>query len=108
MKKTNDATKRWPKLSSRELADATRAFDDPDYLPPPVKMQAALRVRHGKALAALRAKARTDAATAKGRATRVEIALEPKLLKRADALAAREGLSLSQIISRGLSLLFAG
>ena len=103
--KKNGTTKAWPRLTSRELAYATRAFDDPNYLPPSRKMPAPLQKRHRKALAALRAKAQNQPARSKNNAARVQVTLEAPLLRRADALAASQGQSRSQVVARGLELL---
>jgi hypothetical protein len=104
--KRNSNARNWPQLSLKDLAEATREFDDPNYLPPARKMPAALAARHAKALAALRAKARTGSKrTQAQRHARVQVTLEPKLLRRADARAAEEGLSRSQLSARGLQLL---
>jgi len=57
MKKAT-STKQWTNLAADDLAAATAAFDDPNYLPPVVKLPPQLRARHQRALAAIRAEAR--------------------------------------------------
>ena len=61
------------------VAEATKLFDDPDYVPKPAKLPQALRDRHEQAISALRG--RDGAARLKRRVTRVQITLEPRLLR---------------------------
>ena len=91
-------------MSTAELAEATKEFNDPAYEPATVKMPRELAVRHAAALAELRRKKRQTKSKAKG--ARVQITLEPKLLQGADAMALREGISRSELFSRGLKMLF--
>src|SRR6185437_13450892 len=96
--------KAWPRMSAAELARATRAFDDPSYVPPALREPPELAKRHRKALAALRSKARS----ARNRdAADVRVKLERTLLRRADELANARGLNRSQVIAEGLQLLLA-
>jgi flagellum-specific peptidoglycan hydrolase FlgJ len=106
--KKGAAAKTWTKMTPKELPEATDRFDDPNYAPPAVRMPAQLRKRHEKALSALRAKSRTNAAKFDNHGARVQITLRKELLRRADELAQQHGLSRSQIIAQGLELLIAG
>jgi hypothetical protein len=93
-----------PQMSPAELARATRAFDDPNFVPPAKPEPAALASRHRRALAALRSKAR-DAA--RRDAAQVRVTLERALLRRTDELANARGINRSQVIAEGLELLLA-
>ena len=97
------ALKRWAGMTTEELAAATKSFDDPAYVPKPAKMPEELRARHAKALVGLRGGKRVN--SSKRRAARVQITLEPQLLRGADAMAQREGISRSELFARGLKLL---
>ena len=93
--------KEWMALTRQELAAATAAFDDPDYLPPAVKPPRELAERHQRTLAAIRAAGR--ARPSKPR--KIQVTVEDDLLKKTDQAAHRNGLTRSQMISAGLRLL---
>jgi hypothetical protein len=103
--RVNGTKKSWPKMSAAELARATRAFDDPNYVPPVVSEPPELAKRHRKALKALRSKARSGR---HGDPAQVKITLERTLLRRTDELASARGVNRSQVIAEGLALLLAG
>jgi hypothetical protein len=89
-------------MSSAELARATRAFNDPNFVPPTVPEPPELAARHRKALAGLQSKARS---TRRTDAQQVRVTLERALLRRTDALATARGIKRSQVIAEGLKLL---
>ena len=89
-------------MSAAELANATRAFDDPKFIPPAKPEPAALASRHSRALAALRSNARN---AARRDAAQVRVTLKRDLLRRADELASARGINRSQVIAQGLELL---
>jgi hypothetical protein len=99
--KNPTSAKAWTRMSARELAAATAMFDDPDYMPPAVPVPAALERRHRRAIASLREKAGNHRANR----TRIQVTLEDDLLKKADKLAHRRGMSRSQMVAAGLRLL---
>jgi hypothetical protein len=99
--KNSTSTKAWTRMSADDLATATALFDDPDYVPPVVPIPSGLDKRHRRALASLREKA----ANHRARRTRIQVTLENALLKKADELAHRQGLSRSQMVAAGLRLL---
>ncbi len=102
--KASRANKSWPPMSSAELARATRAFDDPNFVPPTVPEPAKVAQRHRNALAELRSKSR---ATHGKNAAQIRITLARTLLRRADELASARGIHRSQVIAEGLELLLS-
>jgi hypothetical protein len=100
--KQDRSNRPWAKMSAGELARATRAFDDPSFLPPVVAEPAGLAARHRKALAMLRSKAKPASS---GDSAQVRITLKRALLRGADKLAQDKGITRSEVIARGLELL---
>ncbi|HEY3245431.1 MAG TPA: hypothetical protein VGM03_18980 [Phycisphaerae bacterium] len=78
-------------MTTDELAEATKQFDDPDCNPAALKPTAHQRAQ-------LRAWQRQRAAQ---RST-VTVALEPKLIEQADECAASHAMTMSELISRAL------
>ena len=99
--KKNMTPNDWTDLSANDLSTATTAFDDPEYLPPAVKLPAQLRARHQRALAAIRAEARKRPSKQR----KIQVTMEDDLLKKTDRAANSRGLTRSQMISAGLRLL---
>jgi hypothetical protein len=83
--------KRWSEMTTKELAAATRDFDDPNYNPParkPTKLQ----------LAQLR---RVQRKAIKNRFS-IALALEANLVERADKYAVDHGITFSELVSDAL------
>ena len=83
--------KRWSDMTTEELAEATKQFDDPNYDPParkPTKRQ----------LAQLR---RVQSKAAKNR-LRIAIALERNLVEQADDYAVSHGITFADLVSDAL------
>ena len=83
--------KRWSEMTTKELAAATRDFDDPNYNPParkPTKRQ----------LAKLR---RVQRKTTKNRFS-IALALDASLVAQADEYAVDHGITFSELVSDAL------
>jgi hypothetical protein len=83
--------KRWSEITTKELASATRKFDDPNYDPParkPTKRQ----------LAQLR---RVQRKATKNRFS-IALVLEGNLIEQADEYAADHGITFSALVSDAL------
>ena len=83
--------KRWSEMTTKELAAATRDFDDPNYNPParkPTKRQLA-QVR------------RVQRKAAKNRFS-IALALEANLIEQADEYAVDHGITFSELVSDAL------
>lgn len=87
-------TKKWSKLTAKQLAAATAVFDDPTYNPP-------ARKPSPRDLAQLRR------VQAKAKLQRIPIALEQRLIVQADSYAARRGMSFSDVVADALTQLIA-
>jgi hypothetical protein len=83
--------KRWSELTTKELAAATKEFDDPNYNPPAVRPSA-------KQLAQLRRWKRKRAAEK----SELTLMLEHGLIEKADEYAASRGMTFSDLVARGL------
>jgi len=83
--------KRWSRMTTEQLAAATKEFDDPDFNPPPQRPTPA-------ELAQLRRVQRKEA----NDRFRVAIALEHDLIEQADHYAASHGITFSQLVSNAL------
>lgn len=88
---TMKKTKRWSELTKKELAAATRQFDDPNFNPP-------ARKPSKRQLAQLR---RVQRKAANNR-FRVAVALDGNLVEQADNYAASRGLTFSDLVSDAL------
>lgn len=96
--------KRYRAMSREELAEATRAFEDPAYVPPG-KMSPKLVAAEKRVRAAIRKERRGRGRPVVGKgAERVTTSIERGLLKEADAYAEAQGISRAEMIARGLRL----
>ena len=87
-------------MNARELAEATREFDEPFVMDRGRPLNAAERRQHQRA--AKRGRGRPK--VGKG-AQRINITIERELLSRADALAARRDMGRSEMIASALEFL---
>jgi hypothetical protein len=101
MKKT--PTKPYWKMNTRELADATREYDDPERRPKFLPEPRDLKACHDGILGDIR----RQRAKAKGGVKRLQLTMEPDLLNRTDACARRLGLTRTQFITRGVEAMLA-
>jgi len=96
-------TKPYTEMNTRELAEATREFDEEFVADRARPMNAAERKEHRRAAKRGRGRPRIGAG-----AERINITIERDLLARADALAADRKISRSEMIASALQLLVAG
>jgi hypothetical protein len=97
--------KHWSEMNTRELAEATRELDKEfsgEGWKPLTARDKALFKRSAAKAAAKAARGRPR--IGKG-AERINISIERQMLKKADALAKREGVKRSELIARGLAML---
>jgi len=114
---TPKRTKPWGKMTAAELAGATKAFDDPEYVAPTVpmgpKQEAQLRAfeeasRQRRAALAARKRAERAAMRGPGRpqvgegAERINIAIERGLLRQIDEFAKATGVTRSALLVEGV------
>jgi hypothetical protein len=83
--------KRWTEMTTKELAAATRQFDDPNYNPP-------ARKPSKRQLMQLR---RIQSKATKNRFS-IALALEASLVEQADEYAAGHGITFSELVSDAL------
>ncbi|MGD0462596.1 MAG: hypothetical protein ABSB74_08910 [Tepidisphaeraceae bacterium] len=92
--------KPYPEMNAQELAEATKAFDEPFVMDRGRPLNAAERERHRRAAKRGRGRPRVG----KG-SERINITIERGLLAEADALGRREKIGRSELIARSLRLL---
>lgn len=90
---TKKAGKPLWEMSTRELRDATRLFDDPAHHPKAMPVTAADRAEH------VRARRRGRPRIGQG-AARIQLTMERTLLGRVDAQAQAQGLTRAQFLAR--------
>jgi hypothetical protein len=100
MKKKN-GTKRYWEMNSKELAEATKEFDQEFVIEKSTPLTPAMRARWEKAK-------RKSAKSRNGRGIRViSIRVDESLLKRSEALARKMGISHDLLVARGLRKVLA-
>jgi len=103
MKKTKQAAKPakpYTEMNTRELAEATREFDEPFVIDRAKPLSAAMREQHRRAAKRGRGRPRIG----KG-SERINITIERDLLTRADAVARQRKIGRSEMIASALELL---
>jgi len=100
MKKKNGAKKYW-EMNSKELAEATKEFDQEFVIDKCTPLTPAMRARWEKAK-------RKSAKSRNGRGFRViSILVDERLLKRSEALARKMGITRDHLVARGLKMVLA-
>jgi hypothetical protein len=84
-------TKRWSEMTTAELAEATKEFDDPSYHPPAIPPTARQRAQ----LSRVQRKVI-------GRRFHIALSLEKKLVEQADDYAANHGVTFSEVVADAL------
>ena len=100
MAKTTKADKPYTEMNTRELAEATREFDEPFVIDRGRPLGAAMREQHRRAARRGRGRPRVG----KG-SERINITIERDLLARADAVAQQQKIGRSEMIASALKLL---
>lgn len=100
--KTTKVAKSYSEMTTRELAEATREFDEPFVMDRGRPLNAAERSLHR--LAAKRGRGRPK--IGKG-SERINITIERNLLARADAVARQQKIGRSEMIASALKLLIS-
>lgn len=83
--------KKWTEMTTAELAEATKEFDDPTYAPPVLKPTR-------RELAQLRRVQRKSALSS----LRIALYLDKKTIAQADTYAAEHGLTFSDVVKTAL------
>jgi hypothetical protein len=102
--------KRYRGMTAEQLAEATKEFEAPGFVPRPSgKMSPKLVAAEKRVRAAIRKEHRGRGRPVVGKgAERVTTSIERGLLKEVDAYAEAKGISRAEMIARGLRMVMAG